>query len=405
MNKKLLLFYAIFFLVNKTAFSQVTFDNSSFSGAPGVSTRTWSHQTLGSDRLMIVGVSCISSRTVTSVTYNGVALTIQTSVLRNGMRTTFAWLANPSLGTNNVVVTLSGSADMYCGAVTYNGVNTGAPFGTFVTATGKSSTPSITVASAAGELAVDILGTIAANPTVGAGQTQRYETTGTSTYNSGSSEAGAASVIMSYTLSANEDWGIIGVSIKPLSALPIELLNFTAKLQNKKTHLKWSTASEINNDFFTVERSLDGLNFEYVTTEDGAGNSTMLRNYSAFDHTPYSGVSYYRLKQTDFDGTYTYSNLVEVEDEAGSNEFSFDLYPNPSDGDILNFNLTAEKGEEVLVVLYDVMGRETYSKVIITENDGNNTFGIDMEDRLASDIYLVTASSKNYNYSKKVVIR
>jgi len=96
-------------------------------------------------------------------------------------------------------------------------------------------------------------------------------------------------------------------------ALPIELISFEAKMNtNKQVDIFWATASELNNDFFTIERSSDGVNWEIVTTATGAGNSIYRIDYAAYDSRPLSGISYYRLKQTDFDGAFEYSNIVSV---------------------------------------------------------------------------------------------
>jgi len=96
-------------------------------------------------------------------------------------------------------------------------------------------------------------------------------------------------------------------------ALPIELISFEAKMNdNKQVDIFWATASEQNNDFFTIERSTDGLNWEIVTTVAGAGNSINRIDYHAYDARPVSGISYYRLKQTDFDGAFEYSYIVSV---------------------------------------------------------------------------------------------
>lgn len=94
--------------------------------------------------------------------------------------------------------------------------------------------------------------------------------------------------------------------------LPIELLYFNAVPKNRVVSLIWKTASELNNDFFTVQRSQDGFTWEDVLQIDGAGTTTLHNNYSEMDMHPYSGVSYYRLKQTDFDGQFSYSNIVSV---------------------------------------------------------------------------------------------
>lgn len=95
--------------------------------------------------------------------------------------------------------------------------------------------------------------------------------------------------------------------------LPVELLYFDGRLnKNKKVDLTWATASEINNDYFNIERSQDGKNWETIDRVEGAGNSNQKLNYQTKDSNPYEGVSYYRLKQTDFDGSFEYSNIVSI---------------------------------------------------------------------------------------------
>jgi hypothetical protein len=108
--------------------------------------------------------------------------------------------------------------------------------------------------------------------------------------------------------------------------LPIELLSFTCYNDGLNISLNWTTSSEINNDYFTVERSKDGLLFEDILKMEGAGNSTSIRNYSITDFNPYFNTSYYRLKQTDFDGKNSFSNIISANNK---NDFSFDIFPNP----------------------------------------------------------------------------
>ncbi|MCR9251185.1 MAG: hypothetical protein NXI20_12220 [bacterium] len=85
--------------------------------------------------------------------------------------------------------------------------------------------------------------------------------------------------------------------------LPIELISFNAEQKSNSVILNWSTASEINNDFFTIERSYDGIIFEVIEEVRGAGNSSSTLNYEYQDHPDYNGAIYYRLSQTDYDGT------------------------------------------------------------------------------------------------------
>jgi len=99
------------------------------------------------------------------------------------------------------------------------------------------------------------------------------------------------------------------------NALPIKLLSFDAQKNGDVVDLSWVTAEEINNDFFTIERSVDGQVFEELTQVQGAGTSSESRSYSTIDNDPLSGTSYYRLKQTDFNGQYEYFPMVAVDFE------------------------------------------------------------------------------------------
>jgi len=116
--------------------------------------------------------------------------------------------------------------------------------------------------------------------------------------------------------------------------LPIELISFKAACNKGSVYLKWVTASEINNDYFTLERSTDAINWTIIGTVDGAGNSNQNINYSYVDNEPYNGVSYYRLKQTDFDGQFKYSNIIAIiciDDFIGD----INVYPNPVSDELI----------------------------------------------------------------------
>lgn len=186
--------------------------------------------------------------------------------------------------------------------------------------------------------------------------------------------------------------------------LPIEILNFNAITNSNKIELSWATATEVNNDYFTVERSKDGVAFEEIFIVNGAGTSTTIKNYFEIDYHPIVGVSYYRLKQTDFNGSISYSNIVPVRYQPNGN-FGFSLFPNPGEAKDIKIELSAAKGQNILVVVRDIAGREFYSKVFVTETDGNKIEAIDTEHILAPGIYMVTASSNDAFYSQKLVIK
>lgn len=116
--------------------------------------------------------------------------------------------------------------------------------------------------------------------------------------------------------------------------LPIELVNFSAYLTNHNSvKLDWETVSEISNDFFVIERSVNGVNWESVIKIDGAGNSSALLQYSTQDENPYDGTSYYRLKQIDFNGDFTYSPIKRIYIDKLKKEPL--IYPNPTAGDFV----------------------------------------------------------------------
>nr|MBA3705031.1 T9SS type A sorting domain-containing protein [Bacteroidota bacterium] len=189
--------------------------------------------------------------------------------------------------------------------------------------------------------------------------------------------------------------------------LPIELLSFTADpVNNSYTRVKWTTATETNNDFFTVEKSRDGINFENIGIVDGGGNTISVLNYSLIDDSPYKGVSYYRLKQTDFDGKFSYSHLIAVEFGNNIDNFRFNLYPNPINiGENIIFSIKGNVGDEVIVVVYDVTGKKNYSKVLIMETEDNSIYAIDESKKLPPGIYMVTATSDQTIYSKKLIVK
>lgn len=118
--------------------------------------------------------------------------------------------------------------------------------------------------------------------------------------------------------------------------LPIELISFEARTLGDVVRLDWSTATETNNDLFSVERSIDGKEWQTILTKNGGGNSNKMLRYNAIDGNPQSGLSYYRLKQTDFDGQFTYSDTRMV--EVSTIQSVMRASPNPSK-DVFTINV------------------------------------------------------------------
>ncbi len=149
--------------------------------------------------------------------------------------------------------------------------------------------------------------------------------------------------------------------------LPIELLKFTAKLLDTDVALlEWITASEINNDYFTIEKSDDGITWEEISTINGAGNSSIALSYSDVDNSPLPGLSYYRLKQTDFDGNYTYSIPRSIRNE-NMNDLPLIIYPNPATDFVLIKGSSTEL--EQLRIINIIQQEVTYKTVITQINE------------------------------------
>lgn len=183
----------------------------------------------------------------------------------------------------------------------------------------------------------------------------------------------------------------VSFDFRLINPLPIELVAFKATLINKERNvqLDWQTATETNNDFFTIERSMDAISWDVVTTVDGAGNSVQPKSYYTVDYKPYVGTSYYRLKQTDFDGTTTYSNVVAINRSALGNE-QITVYPNPTDGIVLVEGATEEL--QTLQV-YNALGKVLTNRVGIDKSNPTQT-KLDLSRLPAGCYFIVTGNNQ-----------
>jgi len=202
-------------------------------------------------------------------------------------------------------------------------------------------------------------------------------------------------------------WGFdcIGITVTFTAPLPVKLLNFTAELITKDgVYISWTTATEINNDYFTIEKSMDGIDINELNIVAGAGNSTNILNYFIADKNPYEGTSYYRLRQTDYDGKTETFPWVTI-NNTNVRDLSLDVIMNPTTRENIHLNISGQKGDEVLVVLRDFSGKEYCSKVITLNNSSNTLIAIDNYQSILPGIYIVVASCSNDLDTKKLIIR
>jgi len=177
-----------------------------------------------------------------------------------------------------------------------------------------------------------------------------------------------------------------------LSTLPVSLISFDAKLIKDYVELNWATASETNNDYFIVQRSLDNKIFEDIDRIEGNGNSNIIIEYNSYDMNLPSGIIYYRLKQVDYDGTTDYSNVVAIRNYKDK---EVRIFPNPSNG-----NINIETQEAIDVVIYSVSGQQIANYHF--EAKSNNK--IDISDK-PKGVYFLTYISNDESIIKKLIIK
>ena len=177
-----------------------------------------------------------------------------------------------------------------------------------------------------------------------------------------------------------------------LSPLPIELLSFSAQYDgHKNVELTWTTATEVNNDFFSVERSTDAVNFEEVCRVKGSGTSLQKKKYGCVDTDPKKGISYYRLKQMDFDRTFSYSQIEPV--SIGRDE-DIKVYPNPNETGKLKI---ATGSNRAFIKVFDGIGKMVYQ---LEGTEGLTE--LDLEP-FGMGVYLVSIISGDKTVTTKVI--
>ncbi|UII33315.1 T9SS type A sorting domain-containing protein [Fulvivirga ulvae] len=179
--------------------------------------------------------------------------------------------------------------------------------------------------------------------------------------------------------------------------LPVSLLSFDARVINHSVELVWSTASEENNDYFTIEKSHNGIDYEEVATIGGAGSHTGVLNYSYSDNAPIRGRSYYRLSQTDFDGTTAYFDVVTVDYTTIK---GLSVYPNPVNvSNMLTIQTGADADEDIEIAIYSNAGQLVKSEVV----SGNGA--VTIQNDLKAGFYMLQVKSGQVIISTRLVVQ
>jgi hypothetical protein len=178
-----------------------------------------------------------------------------------------------------------------------------------------------------------------------------------------------------------------------LNALPVELLNFNATLTNNTVKLQWQTASEQNNDYFTVQRSKNGTQWAEVAILNGAGNTSSISNYISTDKNPLSDISYYRLKQTDFDGTSTFSDIKSITNQQ---KRALYIYPNPTQG-LIQIKAVSNELNELKV--FSASGKDITQKLQFIINK-TESITLDLSNLPAGLYYIKTKNTATKVFKK-----
>lgn len=187
------------------------------------------------------------------------------------------------------------------------------------------------------------------------------------------------------------------------TVLPIMLKSFDAVYKNDIVELNWTTVTEKNNAYFTVERSSNGLTYDSILSVEGAGDSKTILNYSEIDWNPLPGVSYYRLRQTDYDGKTTLSRVVRIEN-TGTRTSSISVYPNPSaNSEDIFIKMVNDQGPVGQLVICNVAGLIFYSGYVDLTSPVNIR-NLRLNHNLERGVYLVKIVAPGLVDIKKIIV-
>lgn len=200
-----------------------------------------------------------------------------------------------------------------------------------------------------------------------------------------------------------DGWYVDNIKISVYSGvIPVELVSFTSAIINSTVNLNWITATELNNSGFEIQRSINKTEWATIGFVRGFGTSTEVHNYSFTDQSPVNGLSFYRLKQVDFDGTSEYSNTIEVTFGAVADYSLAQNYPNPFNPTTKINYAIKEKGNVELKV-FDLLGSEIATLINEEQNPGNYEVFFDAS-KLSSGVYLYTIKSGNFMQTRKMLL-
>jgi len=188
---------------------------------------------------------------------------------------------------------------------------------------------------------------------------------------------------------------------KSASALPIELISLNGTCNNNKVILSWATATELNNNYFTIERSKDAINWDLVGRVIGAGNSSHLINYEYPDNPIFGQLIYYRLSQTDFDESHTSLGIVSAFCNDNSTP-SLYVYPNPTDGE-LNLVFEGNEFDSGKIDIVDNLGQIVSSSLVVIDGEITKVT-LNLQDLTSGSYFIKFRMNKTSFPSQKIIL-
>jgi hypothetical protein len=231
--------------------------------------------------------------------------------------------------------------------------------------------------------------------------TNQWQNRGGTSFSGGNTQS-RGTFTASSTISFSEQIVTLG-SVDASNPLPVDLISFVGEHQNGFNKIDWKTASELNNDYFELERSATGETFSTITRVSGRGTVNELSSYNFLDEEPMVGNNYYRLKQVDFDGKFKYSHIILVKNEGTGGVFNISVFPNPlSKGTLLNIRSIKDNELDAKVSVRDLTGRVLTSYTVGADNFVERT--VDTSSWSGAGIYIVEMTQGEKRIFRRVVV-
>jgi predicted MPP superfamily phosphohydrolase len=180
--------------------------------------------------------------------------------------------------------------------------------------------------------------------------------------------------------------------------LPVSFMSFDAKLDNDKVLLNWATAQELDNKYFTIEKSTDGINFNFLAKQNAAANNNTINNYSLVDYKPANGINFYRLSQTDFSNNTIIYETRKVNVKSNN---TFFVSVSKTQSQQVTVKINSDKNNQINMKVVDMMGREVLQENFMV-NVGVNTKLLNLKEGM---YILVISNGKEEKTSTKIVVQ